>query len=495
MNKKYQGLICIISACLLLSLLYCPPWDIFYDDKEIFRYFGMVIRRGGIPYRDFFDHKPPLIFLLNSAGLLLGSWGLWILDTSLVLLATLLFFDLGKKYRLTFPWLLPLLFNLVCRNHLICDGIGMTREYTAIFLLISFCLIVGKYRYRYLLLGAFSALTFFMQQDQLLPLAPFLLYAVVMEDRLSFVQRLGRLISGFAAVALPLLGWLALNHSMGIFWTDAFAFNFSWYTKVEKSLLEHLISIKTGMDKANMEVVFLITATLGVSSLFLRNKKKGLTLAALAALAFSFAPEFLTGHFSDPSFYYYLLPLSATLCALLFVVFAFAEDNLVRDRTALRVWGFLLCCSLGYNAVQHATHLPRYPVEYVENNPGLQYLYRHPPGDYQLYVVGSNNFVYAYNKFRILAPSRWIYHHFWFWYDGWDPDQAILKSIENDLLQHHTTYILNLSNASKFRNPKNFACWQSFLERYYEPVALPGVTTPILWKIKAAPRSQGLQAS
>jgi 4-amino-4-deoxy-L-arabinose transferase-like glycosyltransferase len=495
MNKKYHGLIFIISACLLLSMLYCPPWDIFYDDKEIFRYFGMVITRGGMPYRDFFDHKPPLIFLLNSAGLLLGSWGLWIIDTSLVLLTTLLFFDLGKRYRIAYPWLLPLLFNLLCRNHLICEGIGMTREYTAIFLVISFCLIIGKYRYKYLLLGIFSGLTFFMQQDQVLLLAPFLLYAVFMEDRLHIVPRLGWLILGFMIIIIPILGWLGLNHSLGIFWRDAFVFNFSWYTKVDKSLLEHLINIKTAIDRTNMEVVFLITITLGVSSLFLRNKKKGLTLAALAALLLSFISEYLTGYLPDPSFYYYFLPLSASLSVLLFVVFTFAEEKLIRDKTALRIWGFLLCCSLGYNAMQHATHMPHYPANYVENNPGLQYLYRHPPGDYQLYVVGSNNFVYAYNKFRILAPSRWIYHQFWFWYDRWDPDQALLKSIGNDLLQHHTTYILNLANASQFRNPKSFAYWQSFLEQYYEPVALPGITTTILWKIKAPPQSQDLSAS
>jgi hypothetical protein len=334
-----------------------------------------------------------------------------------------------------------------------------------------------------------------MQQDQVLLLAPFLLYAVFMEDRLHIVPRLGWLILGFMIIIIPILGWLGLNHSLGIFWRDAFVFNFSWYTKVDKSLLEHLINIKTAIDRTNMEVVSLITATLGVGSLFLKNKKKGLTLVALAALLLSFIPEYLTGYLPNPNFYYYLLPLSACLSILLFVVFTFVEEQLVRNKTALRIWGLLLCCSLGYGAVQRGTHMAPYPVDYVENDPGLQYLYRHPPGDYQLYVMGSNNLVYAYNKFRILAPSRWIYHQFWFWYDCWDPDQALLKSIGNDLLQHHTTYILNLANASQFRNPKNFSYWQSFLEQYYEPVALPGITTTILWKIKAPPQSQDLSAS
>ncbi len=57
----------------------------------------------------------------------------------LVLLATGLFFKPASDTSLPFPWLLPLLFNLMLRDFLITDGIGMTREYTTIFQLIFFC--------------------------------------------------------------------------------------------------------------------------------------------------------------------------------------------------------------------------------------------------------------------------------------------------------------------------------------------------------------------
>jgi len=144
MNKRHLSLLGILLASVLLSLLYIPRYNLFTADKEIFRYIGMVILKGGVPYRDIFDHKPPLIFFLNYAGLLMGTWGLWLIDASLALLATYLFFQLGRKYHLPYPWLPPLLFNLMIRDNLICLGMGMSREYTSIFLVIFFCVLLGK---------------------------------------------------------------------------------------------------------------------------------------------------------------------------------------------------------------------------------------------------------------------------------------------------------------------------------------------------------------
>ena len=64
MNNRSAVFIVTISS-LVLSFLHCPLFEIFFDDKEIFKYAGLVIAKGGVPYRDFFDHKPPLIFFLN----------------------------------------------------------------------------------------------------------------------------------------------------------------------------------------------------------------------------------------------------------------------------------------------------------------------------------------------------------------------------------------------------------------------------------------------
>jgi 4-amino-4-deoxy-L-arabinose transferase-like glycosyltransferase len=485
MNRSYTPFLFLLAACGLLTLLYCPPVDIPVDDKEVFRYAGQVIFKGGVPYRDFFDHKPPLIFFFNFFGLLLGSWGLWLIDLFLALLATGLFFRCCLKYKLPYPWLLPLLFNLMLRDSLICDGIGMTREYTTLFQLLFFCVLLGKYRHRDFLAGLLSALVFFMQQDQVLFLLPFLIYTLLSDDLPHFIIRLLRLGAGFLTILLPMLSYFAVHHSLGYFWADAFQFNFTWYTAEKKSLPDHFRTIKQALDATNYAWPFLVAVTLGIGALFLQNKKKTLVLAALAGVALSLSAEFLGARAPDANFSYYFVPLSASLVILLFTVFAFTEDAILRERKAQLLYGFLLCCSLSYTALQHATHLGRRSETPLLRMPALKYLRQHPPADHQLYTLGNTGFIYAYNEFGILSPSPWIYHQFWKWYDRWDADRAIQQSIGDDLLRYRTRYIwVDLNELARFRNPANYKWWMDFLQTHYRPV--PGADEPwsSLWEWK-----------
>src|SRR6202021_4190176 len=103
-----------------------------------------------------------------AAGLLLGSWGLWIIDTLLVTGVTLLFYRLCRQMRLPYSPVLPLFFNLLIRNYLVCEGIGMTRAYTAIFLLMAFCILMGQSGYKFFWLGLLSGPTLLLHQTHCL---------------------------------------------------------------------------------------------------------------------------------------------------------------------------------------------------------------------------------------------------------------------------------------------------------------------------------------
>jgi hypothetical protein len=188
--------------------------------------------------------------------------------------------------------------------------------------------------------------------------------------------------------------------------------------------------------------------------------------------------------FYKQDFYYYFLPLAASLPILVFTVFAFTEDLFLRDHKSQLLYGALLSCSLCYTILQHATHLSRNNDEGIKQTPEFQYLSRQNLQDYQLYVFDNANFVYAYNKFRILAPSPWIYHHFWQWYDGWDADHQILQSIEQHLLAHKTRFVLDCSDRHiHARNKPVYDLWKNFLRQYYTPVYTDS-SSLVLWRIQ-----------
>lgn len=490
MNRQHYPLFFLLGASFLLSLAYCPPFQAVVDDTEVFSYTGMAIAKGLVPYRDFFDHKPPMIYFINFAGYLLGGgspWGLWVINTLLALGGTWYFFKCCQKYKLAFPWLLPLLFNLLIRDHLISGGINMTREFTAFFMLFFFCVLMSRYRHRYYLLGLLSMLTFLTQQEQIIPLAPFLLYALLTTDTLPPDGRLLRLGAGALTILIPLLGYFAFYHSLTHFWNDAFKFNFTVYLTPHKSWGDHFRTIKRVLDGGNYELPFMIALVLGITALFLKNNRKSLVVAAIAALLLTMIPEYLGGKLEgrDGDFVYYFLPLSTSICLVLFTVFAFTEDSILSGRLAQAPYAVLLCCSLLYTAFQHGTHLVRRDSDPVTQSPELAWLEQQPVKDRQLYVFFDISYTYYYNRLKVLAPSPWIYHHFYAYVPGWDPNQKMLKSIASDLIWSHTSYvIMDTALLKNFRNPVSRDWWMSFMQTYYQPVILKDNKPSLLWRRK-----------
>jgi hypothetical protein len=490
MNNYRYGLLFSLLACLLLSLLYCPPFDVGISDKEFFTYTGWAITRGQVPYRDFFDHKPPLIYLVNFIGILSGGpWGLWFLNTVLAMTVTASFFNACYRYRLVFPWLLPLLFNLMIRDPLLNEGINLTREYTSYLLILFFCLLMGKYRYRGFCMGSLAALIFFMQQEQVLAVIPFLVYAVCARGARTPAKRILPIGAGFSAVTLLIVLYFVWHRSLGEFWKDAFLFNIDVYTAQKKSIGDHFRTVKRVLDEGNYELPFMTALCTGLVSLITVKKNKSLILAAFTGLLLSLGAEFMGGRTKDQQFgvdfLYYFIPLSAGVCLLLFTVFAFAQEVVPPARSVLLPLFFLVSSSLGYTALQHATHLRRRDRDAVIDSPELNYLRQHRPGNYQLYVFQKDDFIAAYYEFRILSPSRWIYQHFWTWYENWDPDGRILRSIGQDLQTHHTEFvIMDPADSLGIRDPANNRWWLGFMNEHYRQLPLPGKPGSRLWQRK-----------
>ena len=491
-QRSNYSLIIVLAAPVLLNLLFTPYSNPVFCDTETYRYVSLVMMKGGVPYRDVFDHKPPLIYFVSYTGLFLGGWLQWLVDTLLAMLATFLFYRLCRKYRLPYPWLLPLLFNLMLRDFIIFVTAGLTREYTTILLLIFFCVLMSEHRRRYYGLGILSGLIFFFQQEQVLALIPFFIYDLTRrrEKDVPAGRRIMAIAAGGLTVAAPIILYFAFHHALAAFWRDAFGFNFGVYTtSIRESFGDHLKRAKRILDYGNYEVPFLVAVTLGISALLFRGSNKRLIGACLAAVALSITPEFMGGRGTMGDIRHYYLPLSASLCMLLFSVFAFTEEPFLQAKKVHAIFGVLVCTSLGYIALQHGTHLAPRSQREVPASPALRYLRQHPPGDYQLYEFGDHAYIYAYNEFRILAPSRWVFHHLWTVYDNWDMDHAILRSIGQDLLRHRTSYIIDCIDdpAKHFHDPEAYVIWHSFLVEHYQQVALTDTSGVTLWKWKGLP--------
>jgi hypothetical protein len=489
MKKERYFFLLLILVSVVLNILNVPTAELFFDDKEIFKYAGLVIYKGGVPYRDFFDHKPPLIYFLNAFNWYFNAWIPWLLDTFLVLFSTLLFYWLCRKSKLSWPWLLPFVYNLLIRYSLVSYGNGMTREYTAVFLLMFFCVMQGNAKYKYYLMGLLTGLSFWMQQDSLITLIPFLFYSFYSTEEslpVRLKQKALGMTAGFITISIPLILYFVSHDSLSYLWDDAFLFNLR-APGTHAGFIEKIRNCKHALHEVEFEMPFYTALVLGIASLFLKNRKPVLLRMGILTLFLSFSAELLSGRMKPGnSFVYYLLPLAATIPILVYIVFTETQASFLQDKRAQLIFSVMLGTTLLLGTFRYASgfRFSGNKNDQIPVTPGMDYLKTQSLSDDQLFVFDDSNYIYLYNYFGILSPSRWIYQYFWSWSANWDADNRIFHSILRDLQVHKTRFILDCSESrNSFRNRQAYEDWKKFLETHYTLVAKDNSNRK-LWRIQ-----------
>src|SRR5215216_4680929 len=117
-------------------------------DSGVFLYVGWRFLNGDIPYRDVWDHKPPLIYFVDALGIALtpdSLWGVWVLRFLFI------FFTLFFIYKLLdreFGIFAALAGTVTLTSGLltILEKGNVTEEYTLVFQALCFWLFVSAWR-------------------------------------------------------------------------------------------------------------------------------------------------------------------------------------------------------------------------------------------------------------------------------------------------------------------------------------------------------------
>lgn len=225
---------------LLVVIALLPATPVLYHtpdtDTSIFLFIGNKIRLGDLPFRDWYDHKPPLIFYLNALGLWLGQgsrWGVWAVELVSLSAAGLFGFSFLKRYYGVLTATLAMsamLINLV----FVHQRGNLTEEYALPFQFAAIFLAAGMendrtHGWRFFAIGAALAMASSLKQ----PLAGtgvaivlFLLVQYAGQERWSDLLRSYLLIgAGFIAIWAV---WFVYFAAVGIFpefWEAAFSYN------------------------------------------------------------------------------------------------------------------------------------------------------------------------------------------------------------------------------------------------------------------------------
>ncbi len=259
-KNKEKLLIILFILVLSFIILMQNPLNIFSKsfisatDSSVFRTVAHYMSKGLMPYKDIFDHKGPLIYIINYFGMLISyNKGIWFLELISMFITLIFMYKTSRLYCNSFFSILVLL--LVCSGFFIYfDQGNLTEEYALPFIALSLYIFLDYFKnkkiskFRLILCGISFGSVCLLRVNMISLWIVFCLLVVIDRIKNKKVKDLINYILyftiGFLIVLLPIVIWLALNNSLDDFFKEYIIFNLKYSSDPNRSsLLNRLNSL------------------------------------------------------------------------------------------------------------------------------------------------------------------------------------------------------------------------------------------------------------
>lgn len=469
--------IALLLLCALVVLLLHPYRPLpLGTDGSIFAAVGIHLNHDHVLYRDVWDHKPPLIFLLNALALdLRGETTKSIRELQTVfgvLSVGGLYLILSTLFRNTgTAFLSSVLFAFVFYSPILYGGGNFTEEYGVAFTLLG---LLGLVRWTVAAnrrSPALLVLSGFGFGCAVLAKEPFVLSAlawffyVLLFSRSRFKDLSLLLVGSILPLAVP-LGYFLANGALAS-WIEVIDYGFQ-YTKLHREE-DWIQATVEGLLRLN-ELIFSLSALLtvlflaGVISLRDRGFLKRLRHFPLFFLYWTvcnFAAAQLSGMFF---IHYYLLMAAPIVCLA-----AYGLHHLVCRAASMSAWGraavasvFLFLMVIDFALPRRLGDRSAIP-DAASPNPILEFLLdRKQPGD-QLWA-SEGYLARYYLETGMLSPTPRLAvfsHHLRGGPDG-AIDRSLVDEVHRDLRENPPRFILGVGHLRPgLRTPEGVEWFQT----------------------------------
>ena len=331
-QRAHAALVAAWSLFLVVLLVFAvaafvraPPGF----DSSVFRYVATGLLEGERPYLDSWDHKPPLIFLVNAVGLLISDvWGIWVVQAVFLVGACLAAGRLVKPVFGTVAALFAATVLLVYSARLSQGGGNHAEPYALVLQFAALALFAaaeekGKPRRRVLaLLGALGAAAFMLRPNLVgVWLAIGIHWLAYRHDaarRTDAARKLGWAAIGGLAVFLGFVVWLVLAGglaSLVAFWDAAIVYNVHYS---DAPLLHRLVALRLGFEHLHPVVWLAVLGwSIGVWRMLAAAPDSGGPLVQCAVILLPIELVLATGisGYGFQHYYLTLVPVASVLSA------------------------------------------------------------------------------------------------------------------------------------------------------------------------------------
>ena len=220
------GVLVVLLLILALDSLANAPGT----DSQIFMYVAQGILEGDVPYLDRWDHKGPLIYLINLVGLVIDDvWGIWLVEGIFLLATAWLAFTIVKARFGAVAASFAVVIFLIYYGRFVQGG-NLTEQYALLFQFLALYLFIltesrGARTKITLSIGILAALAFLLRPDLVgVWLAIGIYWWIFHRDNALSLTLWSAL--GAMAVFLPVIVIFASVGGLYALWDAVFVFNF-----------------------------------------------------------------------------------------------------------------------------------------------------------------------------------------------------------------------------------------------------------------------------
>ncbi len=256
LQKEY--LIALFCAAVLafFFLLYSPlhPWRYAPTtaDSGVFKTVAMMMNEGFMPYKDSFDHKGPVLYILNWIGMQISYYkGTWAIEFIFMTVSFFLLYCIARLSASILPAVLAVFISSSLLFPYFYWG-NVTEEYAlpciamSLYFFLDFCLHRKCSSFRILLSGMAFAFVCLLRPNMAavwIVFCPVILWMAIQEKNWKLLgQFVSFFIAGICVIAVPILLWLYANDALSQCFADYIIFNGHYCENGQSNLQKQLSS-------------------------------------------------------------------------------------------------------------------------------------------------------------------------------------------------------------------------------------------------------------
>ncbi len=240
--KRNVAKFLIFPLAAFVFLINSPlhPWvgGLTETDSSVFKTVAFMMESGFMPYRDTFDHKGPLLYVINWLGNKISFYkGVWIIEFFVLTFSLYLMYKIANLVCGQILSLFIALISLTTLFGLFCGG-NLVEEYAMLpisFLMFAFIDYLRNQRLSYFVVGMAGccvASIMLLRPNMVAAFIPFCLVTVVLiaqkNGLVKLLQYIGVFVIGMMLISAPIFFWLGINGCLDEMWFAYVEFNMQY---------------------------------------------------------------------------------------------------------------------------------------------------------------------------------------------------------------------------------------------------------------------------